>query len=132
MSSTNPSQKDTTTMYPSKKNTKKLKRKETRCGCDARIFVKRTSDNKYIIASFVEHHNHGLVTPSKHHLIRSDRRVNEKAKQTLYSCHKASIGTSQAFRLLHVDAGSFEDVGCMKRDLQNYYCEYSVLFGYLT
>lgn len=98
--------------------------KESRCGCDARIFVKKTSDNKYKIASFVEHHNHGLVTPSKHHLIRSNRRVNEKAKTTLYSCQKASIGTSQAFRLLHVSAGGFENVGCTKRDLQNYYCEF--------
>ncbi|KAM0824673.1 hypothetical protein ACQ4PT_070032 [Festuca glaucescens] len=114
--STNSSQKATMTSNTSKKNSKKRKRKETRCGCDAHIFVKRTSDNKYMIASLVEHHNHGLVTPSKHHLIRSNRRVNEKAKQTLYSCHKASIGTSQAFR--------FEGVGCTKRDLQNYYCEF--------
>jgi hypothetical protein len=120
----NPSQKATTTTNPSKKKSKKCKRKETRYGCDARIFVKRTTDSKYEIASVVEQHNHGLVTPSKHHLIRSNRRVNEKAKQTLYSCHKASIGTSQAFRLLHVGAGSFEDVGCTKRDLQNYYCEF--------
>jgi hypothetical protein len=119
-----PSQKTATISNPSKSNPKKHKRKETRCGCDARIFLKRTSDNKYIIASLVEHHNHGLVTPSNHHLIRSNRRANEKAKQTLYSCHKASIGTSQAFRLLHVGASSFEGVGCTKRDLQNYYCEF--------
>jgi hypothetical protein len=111
-----PSQKTATTSNPSKRNPKKRKRKETRCGCDARIFVKRTSDNKYIIASLVEHHNHGLVTPSKHHLIRSNRRVNEKAKQTLYSCQIALMATKR-------------DVGCTKRDLHRKHsdCSMSVL-----
>ena len=53
-SGTNPSQKATMSTNPSKTNSKKRKRKETRCGCDARIFVKRTSDNKYKIAASVQ------------------------------------------------------------------------------
>ncbi|KAJ1260250.1 hypothetical protein BS78_10G217400 [Paspalum vaginatum] len=32
----------------------------------------------------------------KRHLLRSNRYVNERAKSTLFNCHKASIGTSQA------------------------------------
>ena len=35
---------------------------ETRCGCEAHIFVKLGFDKKYKIASMVEHHNHGLVS----------------------------------------------------------------------
>jgi hypothetical protein len=54
-------------------------------------------------------------------LLRSNRRVSERAKSTLFNCHKASIGTSQAYRLLHVSEGGCENVGCTKRDLQNYY-----------
>ena len=94
---------------------------ETRCGCEAHIFVKLGFDKKYKIASMVEHHNHGLVSPDKKHLLRSNRHVNERAKSTLYNCHRASIGTSQAYRLLHVSEGGFENVGCTMRDLQNYY-----------
>ncbi|KAJ1255204.1 hypothetical protein BS78_K279700 [Paspalum vaginatum] len=94
---------------------------ETRCGCEAHIFVKICSDKKYQIASMVEHHNHGFVSPDKRHLLRSNRYVNERAKSTLFNCHKASIGTSQAYRLLHVSEGGFENVGCTLRDLQNYY-----------
>ena len=41
----------------------------------------------------------------------------------MFSCHKASIGTSQAYRLLHVSEGGFENVGCTKRDLQNYFSD---------
>jgi hypothetical protein len=34
-------------------------------------------------------------------LLRSNNHVNEKAKTTLFNCHKASIGTIQAYRLIH-------------------------------
>ncbi|WVZ77255.1 hypothetical protein U9M48_025142, partial [Paspalum notatum var. saurae] len=57
----------------------------------------------------------------KQHLLRSNRHISERAKSTLYNCHKTSIGTSQAYRLLHVSEGGFENVGCTLRDLQNYY-----------
>lgn len=100
---------------------KRRKKTDTRCGCDAHIFVKLCGDNTYKIESWVEHHIHGLVSPDKRHLIRSNRKISERAKNTLYTCHKASIGTSQAYRLLQVSEGGIPNVGCMKRDLQNYY-----------
>jgi hypothetical protein len=81
---------------------------ETMCGCEAHIYVKLGNDKKYRIAFMVEHHNHGLVSPNKRHLLRSNR-------------HKASIGTSHAYRLLHVSEGGFQNVGCTLRDLKNYY-----------
>jgi hypothetical protein len=67
---------------------------ETRCGCEAHIYVNRGSDKKYRIASLVEQHNHGLVSPPRRHLLRSNRHITERAKKTLYNCHKASISTS--------------------------------------
>ena len=67
---------------------------ETRCGCEAHIVVKLGTDKKYRIASMVEEHSHGFVSPDKRHLLRSNRNVSERAKSTLFSCHKASIGTS--------------------------------------
>jgi zinc finger SWIM domain-containing protein 3 len=94
---------------------------ETRCGCEAHIVVKLGSDKKYRILSMFEEHNHGFVSPDKRHLLRSNRRVSERAKSTLFNCHKASIGTSQAFRLLQVSDGGCETVGCTLRDLKNYY-----------
>ena len=96
---------------------------ESRCGCQAHIVVKLDSDKKYRIYSMVEAHNHCFVSPDKRHLLRSNRNVSERAKSTLFNCHKASIGTSQAYRLLHVREGGFENVGCTKRDLQNYFSD---------
>jgi hypothetical protein len=95
-------------------------RPETRCGCNAQIYVKLGSDKRYHIASMVEQHNHGLVSPDKVPFLRSNRSISERVKTTLFTCHKASIGTSQAYRLLQVSDG-FNNIGCMKRDIQNYY-----------
>jgi hypothetical protein len=66
---------------------------ETRCGCQARIVVKLDSEKKYQILSFVEEHNHGFVSPDKRHLLRSNRQVSERAKSTLFNCHKARWAT---------------------------------------
>jgi hypothetical protein len=44
---------------------------ETRCGCNTRIYVRISRDKRYYIASFVEEHNHGLVSPDK--IFFSDR-----------------------------------------------------------
>jgi hypothetical protein len=93
----------------------------TRCGCDANMYVKLGPDKKYHITSMVEEHNHPLCSPNKIPFLRSNRVVSQRAKNTLFTCHKASIGTSQAFRILQVSDGGFNNIGCTKRDLQNYY-----------
>jgi hypothetical protein len=80
---------------------------ESMCGCEAHIYVKLSSDKKYRIGSMVEYHNHGLISPNKRHLLRSNSHVNVRAKSILFNCHKASIGTSQAYRLLHVSESGF-------------------------
>jgi len=116
--------KETEHNNSSKKSKKTRRTRQTRCGCEAYIYVKRTTEGKYKIAALKEGHNHAFVTPSKRHLLRSNRCVSEKVKTTLFNCHKASIGTSQAYRLLQIGAGGFEYVGCTKKDLQNYYSDF--------
>jgi hypothetical protein len=69
----------------------------------------------------VDEHNHGFVSPDKRHLLRSNRNISERAKSTLFNCHMASIGTSMAFQLLQVSDRGAQNVGCTRRDLQNYY-----------
>ncbi|XP_066354433.1 protein FAR1-RELATED SEQUENCE 5-like [Miscanthus floridulus] len=46
---------------------------ESKCGCEAHIVVKLGNDKKYRIASMVEEHSHGFVSPDKRHLLRSNR-----------------------------------------------------------
>jgi hypothetical protein len=94
---------------------------DTRCGCDAHIYVKLDTDKNYYIYSMVEQHNHILCSPNKAPFLRSNRPVSQRAKNTLFTCHKASVGTSQAYRILQVTYGGFNRIGCTKQDFQNYY-----------
>jgi hypothetical protein len=84
--------------------------------------VKLGTDKKYYISSMVEQHNHILCSPNKAHFLRSNH-FSQRAKNTLFTCHKASVGTSQAYRIMQVSDGGFNNIGCTKRDLQNYYQE---------
>jgi len=106
---------------------KRYEKRITRCGCEAMLVIKRTDYCKYTVIRFEEDHTHALVTPSKQQFIRSNRKVTLHTKHTLFTCHKASIGTSQAYRYLRVGAGGFENVGFLKRDLQNYHSALRVL-----
>jgi hypothetical protein len=102
--------------------TEKQKNKtEIRCGYDAHVFLKLGMDKRYYVTSVVEEHNHILVSPNKTQFLQSNRSISQRAKSTLFTCHKASIDTSQAYRLLQVSNGGFENIRCMKRDFQNYY-----------
>jgi hypothetical protein len=84
------------------------------------IYVRLGQDGRYYVASFVEEHNHGLVSPDKKPFLRSNRTISQRVKTNLFTCHKASIDISQAYRLLQV-SDRFDNIGCIKRELQNYY-----------
>jgi hypothetical protein len=64
---------------PNKQN----KHSEIRCGCNARIYVRLGQDSRYYIASFVEEHNHGPVSPDKIPFLRSNRRISQRVKAAL-------------------------------------------------
>uniref|UniRef100_A0ACD6ABV5 Uncharacterized protein n=1 Tax=Avena sativa TaxID=4498 RepID=A0ACD6ABV5_AVESA len=100
---------------PSKKRRKNT---ATRCGCDAHIFVKLCGNDTYKTESGVEHHNHGLVSPDKRHLIRSNHQVSRGQRM---HCTHATKQASAPYRLLQVSEGGVDKVGCTKSDLQNYY-----------
>lgn len=99
----------------------------TRCGCEAKLVIKLVDGDKYVITGFEQGHTHAFVSPDKRHLIRSNRKLTLSGRNTLLTCHKASIGTSQAYRYLRVGVGGFENVGFTKRDLQNYHSALRVL-----
>ena len=61
--------KDNAVNAPPSEGKKKRNFAETRCGCDAYIYVKLDADNRYTIQSMVDEHNHGLVSPDKRHLL---------------------------------------------------------------
>ncbi|KAL6606177.1 hypothetical protein ACP70R_041830 [Stipagrostis hirtigluma subsp. patula] len=103
-------------------STQKRNTRIVRCGCEAKVTVTRTPDNRYIYSDFVERHTHALVTtPARKQFLKANRKVSDKVKNSLLTCHKASIGTSAAYRLLRVSEGGFEFAGCTLRDMQNFH-----------
>jgi hypothetical protein len=81
-------------VVPSEKTKKPKVRSETRCGCNTQIYVKLGLDRRYYITLMVEQHNRGLVSPDKIPFVRSNHSINQRIKTALFTCHKASIGTS--------------------------------------
>ena len=99
---------------------KTRRRKLTREGCKARIIFKRTSKGKYEVERFHEGHTHTLATLRKRQFLRSARSINNVHKNLLLSYNKATIGPSKVYQLLKEQVGSYDDIGCTQRDLQNY------------
>jgi hypothetical protein len=66
------------TLNPKKPN----KYVKTRCGCNVHIYVKLGSNTRYYIASMVEEHNHGLVSPNKIPFLQSNYSISQRAKTT--------------------------------------------------
>jgi hypothetical protein len=62
---------------PSGKAKKPKVRSETRCRCNTQIYMKLGPDKRYYIASMVEQHNHGLVSPKKIPFLRSNCSINQ-------------------------------------------------------
>ncbi|KAB1225189.1 Protein FAR1-RELATED SEQUENCE 5 [Morella rubra] len=55
----------------------KKERRNTRCGCLASFAIQRQASGMYYTFDWCPQHNHELATPSKVHLLRSHRRINE-------------------------------------------------------
>jgi len=101
----------------------------TREGCMACCTFKRNTEGKYESFKIHEGHNHPLATPSKKPKLKSAREVNPILKNVLRACHRNNIGTSKAYNIMKEQIGGLGNVGCMKRDLQNFHRDLKALIG---
>ena len=128
--STNDSNKDSSSAkekFGEHKIKTKRRRSLTREGCMAFCTFKRTIEGKYEIFKIHEGHTHPLATPSKKSMLKSARDVNPMLKNVLRACHRNNIGTSKAFNLMKEQLGGLANVGCVKRDLQNFHRDLKAL-----
>ncbi|XP_057432341.1 protein FAR1-RELATED SEQUENCE 5-like [Lotus japonicus] len=103
------------------KNLPKSRRsKITREGCSTKVAFKRIEDGKYEVKRFDEGHTHALATPRKKQFLRSARSVNSVHKNLLFCYNRANVGPSKSYQLLKEQVGGYDNIGCTKRDLQNY------------
>ncbi|XP_042465845.1 protein FAR1-RELATED SEQUENCE 5-like [Zingiber officinale] len=100
---------------------KERARGEVRTGCRAKLsLVKEQTGANWIVTKFLESHNHPFSTPSKVHLLRSHRHVSEAKKVLTQQFAEANIPTCQQVRLLEIDSGGPEFLGCTERDIRNF------------
>jgi len=90
---------------------------------------KRNTEGKYEIFKVHEGHNHSLATPSKITMLKSAREVNLILKNVLHACHQNNIGISKAYNVMKEQIGGLGNVGCMKRDMQNFHPDLMALIG---
>ncbi|KAH6783669.1 hypothetical protein C2S52_008628 [Perilla frutescens var. hirtella] len=95
-------------------------RGELRTNCKAKLsLVKQQTGPDWIVSTFVEGHNHALSTPSKVHLLRSHRSVSTVKRALTQQFSEANVPTCQKMRLLEIECGGPERIGCTERDIRN-------------
>ncbi|VFQ90261.1 unnamed protein product [Cuscuta campestris] len=100
---------------------KKPHRPITRTNCEARFRVHLDyKTSKWIVTSFVEHHNHFLC-PSKYvHLFPAYRALNDADKAQIDILHAQGVRTCHIMGYMVAQKGGYDKVGFTKKDLYNY------------
>ncbi|XP_066159771.1 protein FAR1-RELATED SEQUENCE 5-like [Oryza sativa Japonica Group] len=96
------------------------KRADTRVGCMAEMTIKITPTGKYAIASFSNTHNHELITPSKAHLLRSQRRMTEAQKAQIDILNDSGVRSKEGHEVMSRQAGGRQSLTFTRKDYKNY------------
>ncbi len=96
------------------------KRADTRVGCMAEMTIKITPTGKYAIASFYNTHNHELITPSKAHLLRSQRRMTEAQKAQIDILNDSGVRPKEGHEVMSRQAGGRQSLTFTRKDYKNY------------
>lgn len=81
-------------------------RGETRCGYPARMAIKWVKKRGcYTVSHLVEKNSHGLTTPSRTHLLKSNRKVTSTQRALVQQFADTNIPTCTQLQLLENDAG---------------------------
>ncbi|KAF7119495.1 hypothetical protein RHSIM_Rhsim13G0127000 [Rhododendron simsii] len=92
--------------------------KKEKCGAKMTV-VKNRSGEEFVVTQFSEGHNHHLTMPRKRHFLRSHRQVSVAQKALTQQLAAANVSTSQQMTVLELQAGSLENIGCLRRDINN-------------
>ncbi|CAN6443779.1 unnamed protein product [Victoria cruziana] len=73
---------------------------DTRCGCPARMVLRRLPNGKYFVRTFIRDHNHPLASPSTSHLLRSHRKAISSCPATGELTNNAGIAPKKTCKQL--------------------------------
>jgi len=89
--------------------------------CKACIKFRRVKDSPdYEVYDFVEHHNHGLVAPQNHDLLRKKRKLDFPTQEFIATCRNANLGPTKSHKVHVVLKGGHHNVHGTVTDYKNF------------
>ena len=99
---------------------KRRKRASQRCGCQARLRIRRTPKNKWVVYQFFEKHNHRLVREEDYMYLKVARKLSFPQQQLLYHLSNGNLGPTRAWNVFKEMCGGFENIGVTDAECRNY------------
>ena len=91
-----------------------------RCQCETKIILKYMGPQGFVVLSFVEDHNHPLVSEEGRKFMKCNRKLSFAHKSFLFDAGKVNIGPTRAYSVLKEFCGSFENVGASATEFKNF------------
>ncbi|KAF1878306.1 hypothetical protein Lal_00046973 [Lupinus albus] len=99
---------------------KRAPRKETRCGCLARMKIHIDKEKgDWYVSFFVDDHNHELVGEHYGGMIASNRSMTETDIALMNTMREVGIGTGKIFGSFAGQSGGYRYIGFSKKDMYN-------------
>ncbi|KAG9449979.1 hypothetical protein H6P81_009944 [Aristolochia fimbriata] len=95
-------------------------RAQTRCECEAKMYVRLNDMRKVEVKSFTEEHTHECITPRKAHMLRSHRSLSKVQAAQANFADAVGIAPKAIVDFQSRQADGRESLGYINMDLQNY------------
>ncbi|XP_042954728.1 protein FAR1-RELATED SEQUENCE 5-like [Carya illinoinensis] len=92
----------------------------TRTDCKARVNATLSKNDKWVLTTVENVHNHINVSPKKTRLLRSHKFLDEYSQRILDLNDRAGIRMNKNYYSLVVDAGGFENLTFQEKDCRNF------------
>ncbi|KAK1369541.1 hypothetical protein POM88_035633 [Heracleum sosnowskyi] len=111
-------------------NSKKRRRTASRrCQCDAKLILKNMGPSGYVVLSFIEDHNHPLLSKEGRKFMKCNRKLSFRHKSFMFGAGNVNIGPQRSFSMMKELYGSYENVGATATDFKNYYRDVKARIG---
>ncbi|KAG9458201.1 hypothetical protein H6P81_002709 [Aristolochia fimbriata] len=95
-------------------------RAQTRCECEAKMYVWLNDLEKVEVKNFTEEHTHECITPRKAHMLRSHRSLSKVQVAQANFADAVGITPKAIVDFQSRQVGGRESLGYINMDLQNY------------
>ncbi|XP_042979976.1 protein FAR1-RELATED SEQUENCE 4-like [Carya illinoinensis] len=106
--------------YQPKHNNISKPRPTTKTDCKAKVSATLKQNEKWLLTSIENTHNHITVSPKKTRLLRSHKVLDEYSQRILKLNDRAGIRMNKNYYSLVVDARGFENLEFQEKDCRNF------------